>query len=87
MSIIDSSSEVIYMNEDEALTYDTVGYELPKVIDDELGLEVVVKETIFEKYGVHCDPKKNSFYESLYRQFEAKGRLSEKQVNALRNPR
>ena len=56
-------------------------------LDDELGLPVIPKKTIFEKYGVHCDPRKNSFYESLYHQFEKKGSLSEKQVNALRNSR
>lgn len=56
-------------------------------LDDELGLPVVPKMTIFQKYGVHCDPKKNSFYESLYYQFEKRGSLSEKQVNALKNSR
>ncbi len=54
-------------------------------IDDELGLKVVPKQTIFQKYGVNCDPKANSFQLSLHRQFERNGRLSEKQINALRN--
>ena len=56
----------------------------PKEIDEELGLELKPQETIFSKYGVKCDPQKNSFHRSLYEQFQARGRLSEKQVNALR---
>ena len=56
----------------------------PLEIDEDLGLEVVQKPTIFEKYGVHCDPNKNSFYRSLFDQFEKRGSLSERQINALR---
>ena len=59
----------------------------PVELDDELGLAVVAKKTIFEVYGVHCDPSKNNFHASLHDQFERNGRLSEKQINALKNPR
>ena len=55
-----------------------------KVIDNDLGLEIVEKPTIWEKYRVQCDPNKNSFHKSLYDQFERKGYLSPKQVEALR---
>ena len=58
--------------------------ELGVEVDDDLGLEVVEKPTIWEKYRVQCDPDKNSFHESLYKQFEQKGYLSPKQVDALR---
>ena len=50
----------------------------------ELGLPLAVKDTIFTKYGVNCDPDKSSFHKSLFDQFENKGYLSPKQVNALR---
>ena len=54
-------------------------------IDNDLGLPLVPeKPTIFEKYGVHCDPDKNSFHKSLFDQYQRKGYLSEKQINALR---
>ena len=92
--VVDSSNMIVHMSTDEELTF---GLTSPKTepvyepirqsepeIDDELGLEVVQKKTIFQKYGVHCDPNKNSFYASLHRQFEKNGSLSEKQVNALR---
>ncbi len=95
--VVDSSNTIVYMDSDTAETY---GAEQkgrrhqvanipdiqvdPVEIDDELGLEIVQKKTIFQKYGVHCDPNKNSFYASLHRQFEKNGSLSEKQVNALR---
>jgi len=79
--VIDSNNNIVYMSTDEAETYETVP---TKELDPDLGLEVVVKQTIFDKYGVHCDPTTNSFYASLHRQFEKNGRLSERQVNALR---
>ena len=90
--VIDSNDNVIFMSGEEALTYDGEEYttmllEQTPEVDDELCLAIVPKQTIMDKYGVHCDPKKNSFHESLYNQFESKGRLSEKQVNALRNSR
>jgi hypothetical protein len=54
-------------------------------IDDELGLELIPeKPSIFTKYGVQCDPTKNSFHKSLYDQYMRRGSLSEKQINALR---
>jgi len=59
-------------------------YHKPIELDDELGLPLVAKDTIFTKYGVNCDPDKNSFHKSLFDQFENKGYLSPKQVNALR---
>ncbi len=55
-------------------------------VDDELGLEIVQKETVEQKYGVKLDPR-NDFHNSLKEQFEQRGRLSEKQVYCLRNPR
>ena len=58
--------------------------EANKLVDDELGLDIVQKPTIWEKYRVQCDPTKNSFHESLHDQFERKGYLSPKQVDALR---
>ncbi len=90
--VVDQSNTIVHMSADEELTY---GLTSPKTepvedsiydpeIDDELGLEIVVVQTIFQKYGVHCDPSKNSFYASLHRQFEKSGSLSVKQVNALR---
>ena len=89
--VIDSTDTIVYMDADEALSYeDIMPYGepsftgKPKELDDELGLEIVQKTTIFQKYGVKCDPNKNSFYRSLYDQFEKRGTLSEKQVNALR---
>ena len=67
------------------------GSELPRhktvildMIDDELGLPLVNKETIWTKYGVECHPDKNSFHKSLHEQFEKKGYLSPKQLKALR---
>ncbi len=91
--ITDSNDTIIHMSKEEAETYDEAVNADPHAqpdsptgeIDDELGLEVVPKQTIFQKYGVNCDPKKNSFQLSLYNQFERNSRLSEKQVNALRN--
>jgi len=59
----------------------------PVELDDELGLPIVKqveKPSIFVKYGVQCDPDKNSFHASLHRQYHEKGYLSPKQVNALR---
>ena len=65
--------------------FEELGVEQPsREVDNDLGLEIVEKPTIWEKYRVQCDPDKNSFHESLYRQFEQKGYLSPKQVNALR---
>ena len=58
-----------------------------KKIDDELGLEIVEpveRPSIFAKYGVKCDPAKNSFHKSLYDQYQARGTLSPKQINALK---
>ena len=87
--VVDSSNMIVYMDSDTAETYGaeqkgSMLLEQTPEIDDELGLEIVQKKTIFQKYGVHCDPNKNSFYASLHRQFEKNGSLSEKQVNALR---
>lgn len=56
-------------------------------IDEELGLEIVEKETIESKYG--CPPldPDNSFHQSLQRQFDERGHLSPKQVSCLTRPR
>ena len=55
----------------------------PVEIDDELGLEVVQKETMESKYGLGT-VKDNSFTRSLREQFDRKGYLSSKQVECLR---
>lgn len=82
--VIDSNDKIIHMSTDEAETYETVptGEDSPVEIDDDLA--IVKKQTIFEKYGVHCDASISSFHESLQNQFDRNGRLSEKQINALR---
>ena len=91
MSIIDADNNIVHMSVEEAETYeeerhhcDPVKNFPPKEMDKDLGLAVVAKPTIFEKYGVHCDPKKNNFHRSLYEQYEMRGALSIKQINALR---
>ena len=56
-------------------------------IDDELGLEIVKQETIESKYGTPPLDPKNDFHNSLKEQFEQRGRLSDKQVYCLKNPR
>ncbi len=80
--VVNTHDEIIHMDSETAETYGGNYIESPEV-DDELGLEVVHKPTILEKYGVHCDPLKNSFHASLYKQFEDKGYLSPKQLKAL----
>ena len=62
---------------------DVLVRERNKQIDTELGLEIVQKPTIWQKYGVNCDPDDSNFHKSLYDQFERKGYLSPKQVKAL----
>ena len=52
-------------------------------VDDELGLEVVPTVTMEEFYGLG-KLKDSSFVQSLRKQFDAKGRLSEKQISCLR---
>jgi len=56
-------------------------------IDEELGLPIVKKETIEQKYGLPPLDPRNDFHNSLKEQFEQRGRLSDKQVYCLRNPR
>ncbi len=88
--VVDQNNIVVHMSADMAETYGAEEYtsmlleQTPVELDEELGLPVVQKQTIFQKYGVHCDPNTNSFYASLHRQFEKNGSLSVKQVNALR---
>jgi len=86
--IIDADNNIVHMSVEEEETYETVPtgetYPDPKEMDKDLGLAVVAKPTIFEKYGVHCDPKKNNFHRSLYEQYEMRGTLSIKQIDALR---
>ena len=90
--VIDNQDNIVYMDADEALSFEIVPtdevYPDPVELDPDLGLPIVKevpRPSIFIKYGVHCDPKKNSFHASLHKQYEAKGYLSEKQINALRN--
>ena len=65
--------------------FEELGVEQPsRELDDDLGLPIVQKETIWTKYGVVCEPDKNDFHQSLHDQFERKGYLSPKQINALR---
>ena len=59
----------------------------PKEIDDELGLEIVVKETIEQKYGVPKLDPRNDFHNSLKKQYEQNGSLSRRQVDCLMNPK
>jgi len=54
------------------------------LIDDDLGLEIVEKNSILELYGVLINPESNAFHKSLQEQFDRKGFLSEKQINCLR---
>ena len=68
----------------EAYNIATEQAEDTREIDELTGLPYTDAETIFSKYGVYCKPNKNSFHESLQRQFDSKGFLSPKQVNALR---
>jgi len=58
----------------------------PVEIDDDLGLEIVQKESLEQKYGVTIDPR-NDFHNSLKEQFDSKGYLSKRQIDCLRNPR
>ena len=81
--VVNERNEIIHMDDDMADSYG-VTYNVSDNIDDELGLEIVEKPSIFAKYGVECDPDKNSFHASLHRQYHEKGYLSPKQVNALR---
>jgi len=56
-------------------------------IDEELGLPIVQKETIEQKYGTPPLDPRNDFHNSLKEQFERNGRLSHRQVSCLKNPR
>jgi len=91
--VTDNKGTIVYMNKDEAETFGYIAptdevYPDPKEIDSDLGLELVPEQpSIFEKYGVYCDPTKNSFYKSLHDQYQKSGRLSERQIDALRKPR
>ncbi len=88
--IIDSNDLIVHMSTEEAETYGAEEYtsmlleQTPVELDGDLGLPVVQKETILQKYGVKCEPDKNSFHKSLHDQFDKKGYLSPKQINALR---
>ena len=53
-------------------------------IDDDLGLPIVEKETVYSKYGVYLQPDKNDFHKSLQTQFDRKGFLSEKQLRCIK---
>ena len=98
--VSDGNNVIVHMSTEEAETYEEVAIDPiykytavanipdiqvdPKEVDDELGLEVVEKLSIFDKYGVQCNPDKNSFHRSLFTQYEKKGYLSPKQIDALR---
>jgi len=91
--VTDNKGTIVYMNKDEAETFGAEEYatmlaEQTPILDSDLGLELIPEQpSIFEKYGVHCDPTKNSFYKSLYDQYQKSGRLSERQIDALKKPR
>lgn len=55
----------------------------PIEIDPELGLEVVEKPTIQEKYGIILDPE-NSFHASVQRFFDKNGFITDKQLNCFK---
>jgi len=63
------------------------GYQPPEKkqveIDDELGLEVVEKETVYSKYQVYLQ-RDNSFHDSLQEFFDKTGFLTSKQLQAVR---
>ena len=52
-------------------------------IDDELGLEVVQKETVYGKYQIYLK-KGNPFHESLQSFFDKAGYLTARQLEAIR---
>ncbi len=52
-------------------------------VDEELGLEIVPRESLESKYYLPPLPN-NSFITSLRRQFAARGSLSSKQIACLR---
>lgn len=84
--VTDSNNTIVHMSTEEAETFGLVMkvVDEPAEVDDELGLAIVSKPTIMEKYGVHCDPDKNSFHKSLFDQYQNRGTLSPKQIQALR---
>ena len=47
--------------------------------DPETGLEIVKKETIYDKYGIELDPN-NSFHASVQRFFDKNGFITPKQL-------
>ena len=56
----------------------------PKKIDSDLGLEVVDKPTIEEKYGIQLQSG-NRFHDSLRNFFDRTGFLTEKQLGCFRD--
>jgi hypothetical protein len=54
----------------------------PIEMDSELGLEVVKKPTIYEKYGITLDPD-NTFHASVQRFFDKNGFITPKQLNCF----
>ena len=56
---------------------------IAREIDDELGLEIVEKPTVYEKYQIMLHPD-NSFHASLQGFFDKNGFLTPKQLNAVR---
>ena len=55
----------------------------PREIDEDLGLEIVQKETVLSKYGIRLY-NNNSFHMSLKSFFEKTGYLTTKQLEAVR---
>ena len=54
-----------------------------KVLDDNLGLEVVEQETVYSKYQIMLHPD-NPFHKSLQKFFDKAGFLTPKQLEAVR---
>jgi len=93
--VADKDGNILYMSKDEEETHESIDVFKRNhknaildflgvvEVDDDLGLEIVQKPTIWQKYGVNCDPDDSNFHKSLYDQFERKGYLSPKQVKAL----
>ena len=86
--VVDKDNVIVHMDSETAESYEAKLVDdynpTAKELDDDLGLEVVEKLSIFDRYGVQCNPDKNSFHRSLFTQYEKKGYLSPKQIDALR---
>ena len=58
--------------------------QVPIEVDDDLGLELVHKPSIKEKYGIVLDTTTNSFHKSIQSFFDRNGYLTDKQLNCFK---